>query len=429
LNSHRGLVDLPSVAEGSLTGLMDPIVVEVLGPRRTLLRAPAFSSGGGRTHVNRQNCPLGRSSGPRSHLRVAHTSANRTARAMDLSNSVTRREFLGVAASGAVVVLAGRLSSSVTKGSTDWSFTDDRGVKVSLATQPKRIVAYDQAASALMNIGVPMVGIMASMPFGKDPLLTGLNLSGVAKVSQAYGDINLEVLAAAQPDLIVTELDPRLTGPLIGFTNKSTQDQAQQVAPIVAIDYYTKSRTNFQTGDVIAVTNRFEQLGRALGANLQAPDVVAAQKNFEQASARVRAATAAKPGLKVIALGAYVGVGIQVARPQHDPTLLYYQELGVDMVEPGGSPGNINKNYNNFFFELLSYERASQYPADLILYDDTVYAMSLQSLDAIPTWKDLPAVKAGQIIPWRKLNPFSFKVEAVDLGRLATAINKAKIVT
>jgi iron complex transport system substrate-binding protein len=342
-------------------------------------------------------------------------------------SGMSRGRFIGLVIAGivvaAVVVAAiltqfGKSSSSTTSG--PWTFTDDRGVTVSRESQPQRIVAYDLAASALMHIGLKPVGIFAAFPFDKNPQLAGFDLSGVAKVSEAYGDVNLETLAAAQPDLIVTIFDPRLTGPVIGFRDKATQEKVEQLAPIVAID---------STKDLTQVIERFEQLGSALGVDLKGQRVTAAHQRFEAASARLRAATAAKPDLTAAAVAAQPGLGLAYARPDLNPTLRLYQKLGLRMVQPEDEPADIKQNYNGFFYEMNSFELAGRYPADLILYSELPVAMDLKALEAVPTWQTLPAVKAGQLLPWRVLDPFSYELLSEDLENLANAVEHAKDVT
>jgi iron complex transport system substrate-binding protein len=341
----------------------------------------------------------------------------------------TRRRFLGVtAAAGAAAVLAGSGGSSAQEsdatpspaGSGAWSFTDDRGTTVSLPAQPERIVAYDLAASGLMHFGVKLAGLFGSFPVDKTPHLAGLDLSDVTILGEAYGAINLEALAALRPDLIVTIFDPRLTGPVIGFPDAATQDLAEQIAPIVAID---------STKDLTVAIDRFEELGAALGVDPNAPDVTAAHERFQAASARLQAATAAKPGLTALALSAGSAWGFAFARPDAFPNLRLFQQLGLKMVNPTSPPADINEQYNAFFYEYSSFELADVYPADLILHSILPVALDLQALGEIPTWQRLPAVQAGQVVPWRQLDPFSYKLLADDLDALAAAVEGAAIVT
>jgi iron complex transport system substrate-binding protein len=330
-----------------------------------------------------------------------------------------RRRLLGIAVALLAFALAGfgGSSSSSTGKTGAWRFTDDRGVTVSLKTRPKRIVAYDVAARALMDIGVKPVGILASFPAAKDVMLQGLDLSGV-KVIAAW-QINLEALAALRPDLIVTVYEPPFNAAALGFADKATQAKAQHIAPIVAID---------SLRNVTTVIDRFEKLGKALGIDLKSPGVIAAHKHFAAASARLRAATAAKPRLKAVALGGVKGVGYSIARPGLNPTLRLFEKLGLHLVKPTSKPANINTDYVLHYFEHISFELADKYPADLILLARSPALMSRKELDAIPTWQQLPAVKAGQVVSWRLLDPFSYKLLSADLDALAKAVKHARVV-
>ncbi|MGH8908259.1 MAG: hypothetical protein ACRD0K_17565 [Egibacteraceae bacterium] len=67
-----------------------------------------------------------------------------------------------------------------------WSFTDDRGVEVTLGSRRRRIVDYDTAASALWHLGLRPVGIFAGYPLAGNPNLAGLDLSGIESVGEVY---------------------------------------------------------------------------------------------------------------------------------------------------------------------------------------------------------------------------------------------------
>jgi len=338
--------------------------------------------------------------------------------------ALTRRGLLvGACAAGLVSTLQACSAPAAPSGGpapAGWSFTDDRGTQVSLKAQPRRIVAYDLAASPLMNIGVRPVGIFGSFPLDKSPQLAGLDLNGIARVGEAYGKLNLETLAAAQPDLIVSIFDPRLAGPVIGFPDQATQAQVEQLAPVLAIN---------SINDLPHVIERFEQLGQALGVDLSASDAASNQQQFQAASTRVQATTAAKPELTALAVAPYGGVGFAFARPDLNPTLRFYESLGLKMAKPTSPPADINTDYNGFFYEQASFELAGKYPADLLLYDVLPGALDLGTLATIPTWEQLPAVQAGQLLPWRVLDSFAYKLLDADLGALADAIERATVVT
>ncbi|MGH8907850.1 MAG: ABC transporter substrate-binding protein [Egibacteraceae bacterium] len=331
------------------------------------------------------------------------------------AEDVTRRAFLtGLAAAGLLVAYG---DGAVAQSEAGWAFTDDRGVEVALGSRPRRIVVNETVASALWHLGIELVGVFGGAPLTEDnPNLFGVDLSGIESVGQVYGEVNLEKLAALRPDLIVTNFDPRQEGVLFGFVDTSLQEKMEAIAPIVALD---RSR------ELTVVIRRFEELAAALGADLQAPDVVAARQRFEEARDRVRAAVAAKPGLRAVALQAFPGEGIYVARPKNSPGLRHFQGLGLDVVEPKSQPSDLSEDLADFYYEFISFERADTYPADLILIGSEGGPSPLDALATIATWKALPAVEAGQLVDWRILDNWSYPAYTHDLELLADAVERA----
>ncbi|MGH8931964.1 MAG: ABC transporter substrate-binding protein [Egibacteraceae bacterium] len=334
-----------------------------------------------------------------------------------VDEDVTRRAFLAGLAAAGLLVTYGNDTSMAGESSTGWAFTDDRGAEITLDAVPRRIVANETVASALWDLGIEPVGIFGGAPLTEDnPNLFGIDLDGIESVGAMYGEINLEKLAALRPDLIVTNFDPRQGGLVFGLTDKSVQDRMEAIAPIVALD---------RSEELTAVMERFEELAVALGADLEAPAVVAARERFNEASQRLRAAVAAKPGLRAVALQPFLGEGIYVARPKNATNLRHFQELGLDLVEPESQPSDLSEDLANFYWEFLSFERADTYPADLILIGSEVGPPPLDAFAEIATWSALPAVEAGQLVQWRILANWSYLANAHDLELLAGAVARA----
>src|SRR5262245_12807257 len=94
--------------------------------------------------------------------------------------------------------------SGATPSSGPWSYTDDLGQTVELHQTPPRIAAYGDEAAALWNFGLTPIALFHYMDPSDDPTFEDLDLSETEVIGTAYGEISLEELAAAQPDLIVT---------------------------------------------------------------------------------------------------------------------------------------------------------------------------------------------------------------------------------
>ncbi|WP_300019562.1 twin-arginine translocation signal domain-containing protein [Pseudonocardia sp.] len=329
--------------------------------------------------------------------------------------ATTRRRFL---TGSALAVLVAGCGTAPTGSAPDpaagsWSFTDDRGETVELPTRPTRIAAYDTAGAALFFLGTPPVAVFGGSPIGQNPNLEGVDLTGIESVGEVYGEIDIEALAAAAPELIVTAFDPRQSGPVFGFVDGPVFDQVRQLAPIVAID---------GTRDPLEVIGRFEELAVALGGDVEAPAVVAARQDYDDAAADLTAALAEKPGLLAVAAYADPAEGVAFFRPAPSPGLRQLQGLGLSLVEPEGGSADINEDFAGFFFDLVSLESAGKYPADLMLLDSRYDPAAMAG---VATWAARPDVAAGQIVPYRALESWSYQAYAGDFRTLAEAVRAA----
>ncbi|HWH01971.1 MAG TPA: ABC transporter substrate-binding protein [Pilimelia sp.] len=291
-----------------------------------------------------------------------------------------------------------------------WEFTDDRGTKISLPRRPQRIVAQVHAAAALWDFGVRPVGVFGPQkgPDGaKDPQLGNVDPGAVTSVGASFGEFHLEQYAALKPDLVVTIM----YGSALWYVPTESQSKIESLAPIVGIKLDGVSADK--------AIERFGALAASLGADLAAPSVTQARSEFDAASERVRQAARDKAGLRVaVTIGQEEG--FWVADPAFHGDVKYFQSLGVDVVAPA-------RPNPAFGFEQLSWEKADTYPADLLLEDARALGMTSDQLAAkFPTWKLLPAVKAGQVAPWRAETPSSYQQYAKVLGELADTIAKSR---
>lgn len=299
-------------------------------------------------------------------------------------------------------------------GDTAWSFTDDRKKKVTADTRPKRIVAYVGSTAALhhLGLGARIVGVFgpAQLKNGKpDPEAGDLDLDTVKLLGNVYGEFNVEQYAALRPDLLVTHM---FEPPALWFVPDKTKDKIGQVAPSVGITVSGVSLTE--------PVKRYAQLARSLGADLTDTRVTDAKKRFDQATDRLRKAVKANPGVRVMAASASSDM-LYVSDPKVYADLSYYRDLGLEIV----TPGHVTDGY----YESLSWENASKYQADVILLDSRSSALQPDDLTSKPTWTRLPAVRAGQIVPWPSVPHCSYAGSAPHIETLATAIHDAKKVS
>ncbi|GAB2613226.1 siderophore-binding protein DesE [Streptomyces capparidis] len=292
-----------------------------------------------------------------------------------------------------------------------WTFTDDRKKKITAEKRPERVVAYIGTAAALYDFGVEkqIAGVFgpSKLSNGKpDPQAGDFPVDKTTIIGNAYGEFNIEKYAALRPDLLVTSMyiDEELW-----YVPAESSKKILTLAPSVGL----KSSHN-PLPEPIA---RVAELAASLGADPKAAKVTEAKDRFEKAAERLRRAAKASGGLKVMAASAAADLFF-VSDPVVYADLSYYRDLGVELVRPDKVEGG--------FFEHLSWENADKYPVDLILLDNRTASLQPKDLTVKPTWAKLPAVKAGQIVPWLSEPRFSHAGCAPQIEALAEAIENAR---
>ena len=252
------------------------------------------------------------------------------------------------------------------------TFVDDRGVSVSFPDEP-RIVAWQTIVPALVELGIEPVGVIAFNDLATNPgfIDAGVDVEDLVAVSTSYGEVDIEVLAALDPDVILTyDLDGDL---LQGFTDAGTQDLAEQVAPFIALD----SGAPVETG-----IERMEELAGLMGADLSSAEHAEDVAAFDRAVEDLDAVVAERDGLQV-AFGGPAPSGLFVAPIDSYPELQFYRDLGLAVTD---GPQDA----------VVSWELVDGLDADVFMIDDRTTPEELAEADQIPTWGSIPAVAAGQ---------------------------------
>lgn len=112
---------------------------------------------------------------------------------------------LGIGAAAAVRFGSAQESTPAADG--EWSFTDDKGVTVTLPSRPERLVIDVNAAAPLWDFGVRPVAIFgwlatASGDFG--PAGGRIDPEQVEIIGEGEATIDVEALVGLQPDLVIT---------------------------------------------------------------------------------------------------------------------------------------------------------------------------------------------------------------------------------
>lgn len=288
----------------------------------------------------------------------------------------------------------------------EWTFTDDRGITVTLPQRPERIVAQSTSAAVLWDFGIEPVGVFgpSRLPDGTNDFQAGEIDFDQVEVIGDYGTFDLEKLIALDADLYV---DLTFGGESLWYLTDEEREQVEQFMPTIGL--------SMQGISVLETIGRFEELSVSLGVDLDSPEMSAVKSEFDEAEADLEAAIAEKPGLTVLVTSPAVDM-IYVASPEWMVDLFYFRELGLDIVVPDtGEEG---------FWELLSWEQANKYPADLILVDARNDQI-VQEVDAVGTWESLPAVKAGQLGPWYAGAPYSYARLTPMMRELAEIIRES----
>jgi iron complex transport system substrate-binding protein len=330
----------------------------------------------------------------------------------------SRRGFL---AAGGALTLAALLgacgdgqpaTSSGGTGDGPWSFVDDRNETVTAERTPARVVAFTGAAAALHDFGVDrqLVGVFGetTRESGEpDPQAGDLDVRKLTVLGNVWGEFSVERYAALNPELLVTHMyDPGA----LWYVPDESRDKILKLAPSIAV---TVARVPMTTP-----IERYAALAAALGADLDAPKVTEAKARFEVAAESVRSAVRDNPGIRVLAASGSPDL-LYVSNPQVNSDLMYFAQLGVEIVIP-------EKPEAGGYYESLSWENAGKYPADLILLDSRGVALQPAELAAKPAWRELPAVRAGQVTAWDSVPRFSYAGAAPLLQNLAAAIRSAR---
>jgi len=311
--------------------------------------------------------------------------------------------FRSMLAAAALAVLSG--ASAV---GAEWSYTDTTGRTVTLDHVPTRLVMHANSAAGLIPFGIRPVGIYVDSPVAEDKSLQGLDLSGIEIVGEAWGEIDLEKVAALKPDLIVAEwwpLDNAFSGLESGAGAKN--QQILKLAPV----------TGPTQGDsTVKLIGDYEALAQSLGADLTAPAIDADKVRFETALARFKAAVAAKPNLT--ALPVWAGTdALYVAATEGASELMDFASWGLKLINPEVAN-------DRGYWETVSWEQADKYQPDLLLVDnrsDTTMATAA----AQPMWTAIKAAAAGQVAEWPAFWLRNYAAYARELDKLTGAIEAA----
>ncbi|GAA3445467.1 ABC transporter substrate-binding protein [Planomonospora venezuelensis] len=289
-----------------------------------------------------------------------------------------------------------------------WSFTDDRGKKIDLPKRPERIVAQIGAAAVLWDFGVRPIAVFGPHKLkdgSKDPQIGDVDLAKVETLGNVWDEFNVEKYISLQPELLISGM---YNGDTLWYVPEKSTATIEQVAPTLGVKLFGRSIPN-----LIA---KYGEVAASLGADLNAPAVTGAKAGFEAASKALPTPEARQLKIMVMAGGPEA---LWIAHFKDHIDVGYMKELGLDVVVP-------DKVEKTGYWETLSWENADKYDADVILVDARAQSMQVPEMMKKPTFAQLPAVKAGQVYPWRAEQRYSYQGYTAMLEELAANLAKAK---
>lgn len=289
-----------------------------------------------------------------------------------------------------------------------WTFTDDRGVTVTLPELPRRVIADVNVAAALWDFGVRPVGVFGwNITADKTFNAAGGNVdpNAVEFLNDPGTTLDVERAAAARPDLILSLVYGEQYG--VWSIDPDVQSRIEEIAPIVTISGIVRADRSLE---------RFAELARALGVDLGTPEIAVQQASYEAAKERFSALAAEKNGLSAIFVWASPAE-IYVASPSSAGDVMLFRDLGLDVPTLPVAEGE--------YWELLSTEQALKYPSDLLFYSLRSELAGLDAFQAHPTFAQHPAVLAEQVFSWNQDFILNYAGIAASLTAVADAIAAA----
>ncbi|WP_329022552.1 MULTISPECIES: ABC transporter substrate-binding protein [unclassified Streptomyces] len=277
-------------------------------------------------------------------------------------------------------------SDSASEKSKTRVFTADNG-KITIPANPKRVVATGYAVPALIEADAPLVGI-SSWKRG-EPMMTKDDLATYKKLKKIAGEqaaeTNYEAIAEAEPDLIVIGVP----APVLGDIDMK---RLKSIAPVVAIGPSLPSAwrdLSRKQADAAGAVKQFDAQKKTY--DTKAAELAAKYKDV-------------LPKLKLGHVGAYGDAAKGTFQREFNGS------WGTNIAEDLGATyyGKVKKAGPGSA-AVSEYPSIEELPAAFREADALTYSVNADGsvppsvkyvLDS-KLWKNLPAVKAGKVFPYR----------------------------
>jgi iron complex transport system substrate-binding protein len=330
-------------------------------------------------------------------------------------NTTTRAASAAVLLVGALALSACSSASptesaATADAATPFTYKDARGKTVDLKSTPKTVVAQSSVAAALLDAGYQVAGAYGELTPDKDGKLSyqagSLDLKKLTVIGSTYGEFDLDKYALLAPDLLVDSTYDEKT---LWYVPAAQAEQIEGIAPSIGVPG-TYASTD-------AAIDTFVDLAGKLGADTNSASLAKEKVSYttaEEAAEKV----AASSGLKVAVMSPSKDT-LYVVNPAYVPELTTLKDAGLDVVTPKKAAATV--------FTEQSWEQASDYQdVDVIFVDGRDFQGTLDGIKDIGAWKNLPAVKAGQVYPWYAAAPYSYTSYAKIYQDFAAELAKSK---
>lgn len=328
-----------------------------------------------------------------------------------MPTSRASKALIALIASSAVVLTGCSSGDSDNASGDAWSFTDDLGETITLDHAPERIAGQNDLLAPLMEYGAQPIASFGFFSLEEDGRFDDFDTSGITEVGTSYGEINLDELALAKPDVILATIYPMdESGTLpegnlrYGLKDLAQQEQLEKIAPIVTV---------YVGGEGQKVLDRIAELGTALGTDSAKVDT--AKQQFDAAGETLKTA-AANSTVQVTPMYADTD-GLYTYKADDEPTLQLYKSFGVNFFEP--TP-------EGYYWGIYSWENATEVTGDTILLAKDGY--QLDDLKAQPTLAGNRAIAAGQVHPYNQA-PMDYASQASYMTDLAGWLQQDKVLS
>jgi iron complex transport system substrate-binding protein len=314
---------------------------------------------------------------------------------------VTRRMMLGTSVgflaslAGAAVLAQNDATPETAPAAGEWTYTDVFGTTITLPEPPKRIAANLVTAAALWDLGIKPVAVFdqtaSGYPDGNHIAWGTIDASAVANIGDVDGNILPEELLAVDPDIILTLTFDNTNPEDVTGVLPDQADAIRQIAPVLVVTDMSPTDQQLQ---------RLVDIAASLGANLDDPAIVEAREAYAAKEAEFTATAAEKADLSSLFIN-FDPTALYVGGPQGVAELGYLENLGLHFA-------NADSPDAGEFWEELSPEQALTYASDIIYNDVYSSLKTLEDLQGVAVYRQMPAIAAGQVGLWKRDFPVSY---------------------